>query len=268
MKKIIFLLSFFLNTAFFIQAQTTLKSDTWYTLQNGQTDAFMANGGKNEAGDIMIAKNKVLVGGHWKFIPNDDGLYKIQNKASKMYLASYGNTNLGSRVRQTDTPGNGALWRVIQLQGGSVLIQNKVSLLFIGVAAETNNTPLIQAKALTARIIWKPKEVEVNNGPPRNTNTSAFRPRNGGRLARAYVRNTGEIRIEGVRPRNGQRIHFFLQQLAGANEEGISFNPKKPPICGQTFLIRKVLPRIVLNKPMPNMRNRRKHEFMFIVEVF
>ncbi|AXG68158.1 ricin-type beta-trefoil lectin domain-like protein [Kordia sp. SMS9] len=261
-------MTLFMCITFIVQAQTTIKPNTWYTLQNGKSDTFIGNGGKMEAGDIMVAKQRVLIGGHWKFIPNDNGLYKIQNKASKMYLASYGKTNIGSRVRQTDTPGSGALWRIVQLQGGSVLLQNKVSLLFIGIASENNQTDLVQARALTSRITWKPAEVVVNKGLPRNTNINAFRPRHGGKIAMAYVRNTGEITIEGIKPRNGQRIYFFPQQLVAANKKGLSFNPKKPSICGKTFLIRRVLPTILLNKPMPNMRNRKKQKFMFIVEVF
>ncbi|PTX58810.1 ricin-type beta-trefoil lectin protein [Kordia periserrulae] len=268
MKKIAFLFSLFLCTAFITQAQTTFKPNTWYTLQNVKSDAFMGNAGKMEAGDIMVAKERVLIGGHWKFILNDDGLYKIQNKVSKMYLASYGRTNVGTRIRQTDTPGAGALWRVIRLQGGNVLLQNKVSLLFIGIESEKNQAELVQARALTLQIIWKPEEVVVNKGLPKNTNINAFRPKHGGKIAMAYVRNTGEITIEGVKPRAGQRIFFFHQQLAAASKEGLSFKPERPRICGQTFLIRKVLPKIELNRPMPNMRNRKKQKFMFVVEVF
>ncbi|MEM6685413.1 MAG: RICIN domain-containing protein, partial [Bacteroidota bacterium] len=228
----------------------------------------MGNNGRMEASAVMLVKKKIGIGGHWKFIPQDNGLYRIQNKASKMYLANYGKTNKGSVIRQTDVPGAGALWRIVQLQGGSILIQNNLSLLFIGIATDYNKTPLIQAKALSARIAWLPEEVIVNKGLPKNTNIVAFRPRNKGTIGRAFVTSKGEITIEGVKPRIGQRIYFFRQQLAAADKEGISFNPKRPLVCGQTYLIRKVLPKIMLNTPLPTMRNKKKQTFMFVVEVF
>ncbi|QHI36879.1 hypothetical protein IMCC3317_22490 [Kordia antarctica] len=103
---------------------------------------------------------------------------------------------------------------------------------------------------------------------PKNTNINAFKPTKGGRIARVVVRYSDQISVIGERPRNGQRIYFFPQQLAKANTDGISFDAQKPSICGQTFLIRKVLPKIILDKPMPNMRNRVNDNFMFVVEIY
>ena len=238
----------------------------------------MANDGKKKTGEIIIAKQKVFTGGHWKFVPQANGLYRIQNRDSKMFLANYGINKRGSKIRQTNTPGGGALWKVVRLQDGRILIQNNASLLFIGTISSRSKEPLIQSGVMSKRITWLPIEVKAgngntpnvatNNGLPKNTNVNAFKPRRGGRIARVVVRYSDQISVIGGKIRAGERIYFFPQQLAKANSDGISFNPKKPSICGQTFTVRDASPRVVLNKPMPNMRNRVNDNFMFVVEIY
>jgi len=276
MKKISFLFGLFMCFTLSTHAQTVVKKNTWYKLLNGKNNRKVANNGDKKKGAVMIVKNQVATGGHWKFVSQGNGLYRILNRDSKMFLASFGATKRGSKVKQTNTPGSGALWRIIQLQGGRVMIQNNASLLFLGIISDKNNAALVQAGALTERITWSINKVKngntpnvaTNNGLPKNTNVSAFKPKRGGRIARVVVRYTDQISVIGGKIRTGERIYFFPQQLAKANNDRISFNPKKPSICGQTFTVRDTSPRIVLNKPMPNMRNRVNDNFMFVVEIY
>jgi hypothetical protein len=228
----------------------------------------MANNGQKESGAVMMVKQTALAGGHWRFIPhNNSGLYKIQNRNSKMYLANFGAKRRGTKIKQTNTLGSGALWRLIKLNGGGMLIQNNNTSLFLGIIGDKANTDLVQAGALSSRIVWKAELVKAttntsnttNAGPPKNTNIKAFRPKKGGRLAKAIVRYTDQINIVGPKPRVGQRVYFFHQQLPNAN---------KDRICGKTFVITQVSPKIKFDKPMPEMRNKNNDNFLFIVEIF
>lgn len=276
MKKNIFLFGLFICFTLSIQGQTLIKANVWYQLENGNNKGKIANNGNKKTGAVMVVKQIVGTGGHWKFVSQGNGLYRLLNRDSKMFLASYGKTRKGSSIRQTNTPGSGALWRVIKLQDGRIIIQNNASLLFVGTAGTLSKTSLIQSGALSARITWQPIEVKqrINsntssgNAWPKNTNTAAFKARRGGTIAKAIVRYGDQIQIVGEKPRVGQRIYFFPQRLNPRNTEGLSFDPQKPSICKQTFVVQKVLPRIVLNKPMPNMRNRVNDTFMFIVEIY
>jgi hypothetical protein len=194
-----------------------------------------------------------------------------------MFLASYGATKRGSKVKQTNTPGSGALWRVIRLQGGRVMIQNNASLLFLGIINDKNNEAIVQAAALSERITWSMNEVKTPNNStgttnkswPKNTDIKAFKPTmKNGRIARVVVRYTNQISFIGEKPKVGQRVFFFPQQLARANPKGISFDPKRPSVCRQTFIVTQVSPKIKFNKPMPNLRNYNNDTFMFVVEIF
>lgn len=276
MKKLIFLFGLFMCFTLSMQAQTTIKQDAWYKLLNGKNNRKIANNGAKKKGAIMVVKNRVLTGGHWKFVPQQNGLYRILNRDSKMFLASFGATKKGSQIRQTDTPGSGALWRIINLQGGRVIIQNNASLLFLGIIADKNNAPLVQLGSLSERITWQMNEVKpaknstvtTGNAWPKNTNVNAFKPKTkNGRIAKVVVRYTNQISFIGEKPKVGQRVFFFPQQLANANPKGISFDPKRPPVCKKTFIVTQVSPKIKFNKPMPNLRNYNNDNFMFVVEV-
>jgi len=268
MKKRILFLGLFVCFALSTQAQTEIKADVWYELSDGVNNRKLGNNGDKTKGAVMVVKNMTLTGGHWKFIPQQNGLYKIQNRDSNMFLATFGMRERGSKIRQTDVTGDGALWRVIQLQGGRILIQNNASLLFLGTISDENKADLVQMGTLGVRITWSINEVNTENKFPININGNAFKPRRGGRVVKAFVSHTNQITVEGLRPRNGERIYFFPQRLAQADPEGLSFDPDNPPICGEVFLIRRVLPNITLNKPMPNMRNKKNQKFMFMVEIF
>lgn len=275
LKSICILFICFISVTF---AQNDIvEVNKWYTLKNAKNEGKMANNGQKESGDIMKVKQTALTGGHWRFVPhNDSGLYKIQNRDSKMYLANFGVKIRGAKIRQTNTPGSGALWRLIKLNGGGMLIQNNNTSLFLGIIGDKKNTDLVQAGALSSRIVWNAEPVKArqntssttNAGPPKNTNIKAFRAKKGGRVAKAIVRYTDQIKIVGAKPRVGQRVYFFHQQLPNANTDRISFNPKHPRICGKTFVITQVLPKIKFDKPMPEMRNRNNDNFLFIVEIF
>lgn len=276
MKKLIFLLGLFMCFTLSTHAQTVIKQNTWYKLLNGKNNRKAGNNADKKQGAIMTVKNRVLTGGHWKFVSQGNGLYRILNRDSKMFLASFGATKRGSKVRQTNKPGSGALWRVIRLQGGRVMIQNNASLLFLGIISDKNNAPIIQAGALSERITWSMNEVKPSNSPaitsgnglPKNTDINAFKPRNGGRIAKVFVRYTDQISFVGQKPRVGQRVYFFPQQLVNADRTNINFKPQQPPICGKVFVVRQVLPKIKFNMPMPYMRNKNNDTFMFVVEVF
>jgi hypothetical protein len=277
MKKLFFLFGFLICFTLSSQAQTTIKPAVWYKLLNGKNNRKIANNGAKKKGAFMVVKNRVLTGGHWKFVPQKNGLYRILNKDSKMFLASFGATKKGSQIRQTNTPGSGALWRVIRLQGGRIMIQNNASLLFLGIIADKNNAPLVQLGSLSERITWSANEVKqasnstatTGNAWPKNTNINAFKPTiNGGRIAKVVVRYTNQISFIGAKPKVGERVFFFPQQLANANPKGISFDPKRPPVCRKTYIVTQVSPKIKFNKPMPNLRNYNNDNFMFVVEVF
>ncbi|WP_430411729.1 RICIN domain-containing protein [Kordia sp.] len=279
MKKIISIFVLFVGFTLAVNAQNIVDTNKWYKLENAKNKGKMANNGQKQSGAVMIAKQSIATGGHWRFIPyGNDGLYRILNRDSKMYLANFGAKQRGSRIKQTDKPGAGAVWRLIKLAGGGMLVQNNMTSMFIGIGSDKNNTPLIQATALSPRIVWKPTAVNstssstgtttTNTGPPKNTDTNAFRPKKGGQISKVVVRYTDQISFIGKKPRVGQRVYFFHQQLARANPDKISFNPKHPSICGSTFVVTQVLPKIKFNKPMPNLRNRNNDNFMFVVEIY
>ena len=97
-------------------------------------------------------------------------------------------------------------------------------------------------------------------------NPRAFAPEHNGRIEQVSVRYTDQISISG-NVSVGTRIYFFPQEVI-ANTEGISFDPKNPPIGGQTFTVVETTPNVKLDRPMPMMRNRGNDSFGLVVEVY
>lgn len=97
-------------------------------------------------------------------------------------------------------------------------------------------------------------------------NPSAFTPEHNGRIEQVSVRYTDQLSISG-QVFVGSRIYFFPQEVI-ADTEGISFDPKNPPIGGQTFTVVETTPELKLDRPMPMMRNRVNDSFGLVVEVF
>lgn len=97
-------------------------------------------------------------------------------------------------------------------------------------------------------------------------NPDAFTPEHNGRIEQVSVRYTDQISISG-QVAIGHRIYFFPQEVI-AYTEGISFDPKNPPIGGQTFTVVETTPQLKLDRPMPMMRNRVNDSFGLVVEVF
>ena len=99
----------------------------------------------------------------------------------------------------------------------------------------------------------------------RGDNPSAFTPEHNGRIDQASVRYTDQISIPG-QVSVGSRIYFFPQEVV-AYTESISFDPKNPSICGQTFTIIETTPFLKLDRPMPMMYNAVNDYFGFVIEV-
>lgn len=104
-----------------------------------------------------------------------------------------------------------------------------------------------------------------SSGPPGAT--SVFAPKHNGTLGTAYVRYTDQIAIEGS-VSVGTKVYFFPQHLATDLKLRPNFDPKNPPICGQTYTILQVSPSIKLDREMPYMRNDENHHFKFVVELY
>lgn len=96
-------------------------------------------------------------------------------------------------------------------------------------------------------------------------NPSAFTPEHNGTITQVIVRYTDQISMSD--PAIGARVYFFPQEVI-TDTEGISFDPKNPPICGQVFKIVETSPEIKFDRPMPMMRNRYNESFQFVVEIF
>lgn len=104
--------------------------------------------------------------------------------------------------------------------------------------------------------------VSARNGD----NPSAFTPEHNGKIEQASVRYTDQISLSG-KITVGSKIYFFPQEVI-ANTDGLSFDPKNPPIGGQTFTVIEVTPEVKFDRPMPMMRNRGNDSFSFVIEVF
>jgi hypothetical protein len=104
---------------------------------------------------------------------------------------------------------------------------------------------------------------------PRNgDNPNAFTPEHNGKIAQAAVRYTDQINVSSQETLVvGSKIYFFPQEV-NANTDGLSFDPKNPPIGGQTFTVIEVTPNLKLDRPMPMMRNRNNDSFSLVVELF
>jgi hypothetical protein len=96
-------------------------------------------------------------------------------------------------------------------------------------------------------------------------NPGAFTPEHNGTITQVIVRYTDQISMSD--PAIGARVYFFPQEVI-TDTEGISFDPKNPPICGQVFKIVETSPEIKFDRPMPMMRNRYNESFQFVVEIF
>lgn len=105
-----------------------------------------------------------------------------------------------------------------------------------------------------------PVVAERNGGNP-----SAFTPEHNGKIIQVIVRYTDQISMSD--PAVGARIYFFPQEVI-TDTEGISFDPKNPPIGGQVFTIVEITPDIKFDRPMPMMRNRYNESFQFVAEIF
>lgn len=135
-----------------------------------------------------------------------------------------------------------AQWQTINVSGGSVSSQSTIAV------------PAVASANVVAE----------RNGD----NPSAFSPEHNGHIEQVSVRYTDQINISSNKPVNvGNKIYFFPQQV-NANTDGINFDPKNPPIGGQTFTIIEVTPQLKLDRPMPMMRNRNNDSFGLVVEVF
>ena len=104
---------------------------------------------------------------------------------------------------------------------------------------------------------------------PRNgDNPSAFTPEHNGKIGQAAVRYTDQITVSSQETLTvGSKIYFFPQEV-NANTDGLNFDPKNPPIGGQTFTVLEVTPHLKLDRPMPMMRNRNNDSFSLVIEVF
>lgn len=119
-----------------------------------------------------------------------------------------------------------------------------------------------ESVATHSAAVSTPTQISDRNGD----NPSAFTPEHNGKIEQVSVRYTDQISISG-QVAVGNRIYFFPQEVI-AYTEGISFDPKNPPIGGQTFTVIEVTPHLKLDRPMPMMRNRGNDSFGLVVEVF
>ena len=261
-----------------LQAQNLVSTDQWYKLENGTNKFKIATYGQKKVGDIMVAISRIKTGGHWQFISKGNGLYQIKNRDSKMYLANFGSTLTGSQLKQTNNPGGGALWRLKKGQGGYIQIINNASNMYVSLKGTRDGGGIVQTSRMTSQTMWLPVAIGPISGGtssattnaskyPSSKNKSAFKPTHGGRVYSASVRYTDQIGIVGPKPKVGQKIYFFKQNVS-ANTTGISFDPKDPSIGGQTFTVIAVEPKIKLDRPMPNMRNSNNSNFLMVVEVY
>ncbi len=102
----------------------------------------------------------------------------------------------------------------------------------------------------------------------RSNNPGAFSPEHNGRISQASVRYTDQIQIPpNMNVRVGNRIYFFPQEVV-VNRDGLSFDYKNPPIGGQTFTVVETNPRLVLDRPMPMMRNRVNDYIGLVIEIY
>jgi hypothetical protein len=135
-----------------------------------------------------------------------------------------------------------AQWQTIKVGGGET--------------APAQQSIAVPAAAVTT--------ISARNGE----NPGAFSPEHNGTIEQASVRYTDQISFSSRKPISiGTRIYFFPQEVI-ANTEGLSFDPKNPPICGQEYSVIQVNPQLKLDRPMPMMRNRNNDSFGFVIEVY
>lgn len=127
----------------------------------------------------------------------------------------------------------------------------------------------VGSEAVAAAPPQQPASPATTVSDRNNNNPSAFRPEHNGRIETASVRYTDQIYIMGnSKIQNGDKIYFFPQEMVNINKDGLSFDAKNPPIGGQVFTVKEAEPRLVLDKPMPMMRNRVNDNFSLVVEIY
>jgi hypothetical protein len=263
-------------TVILLVSISSLDAQVYYQIQNRWTSEF-----------IHVEQPKPAVGAiqpgwlsaQWVLEPVSDGYYQIKNRWKNEYL----HIQNGPIECGAIQPGWwSAQWALEPVAGTSfvrirsrwkseVAIHNQQGFLEAGSVdlgwwsaqwqtlkvSEGAPSPSIAVAAITSANV-----ASERNGD----NPKAFSPEHNGRIAQVSVRYTDQISISGD-INAGTRIYFFPQEV-NANTDGINFDPKNPPIGGQTFTVIEVTPQLKLDRPMPMMRNRNNDFFGFVVEIF
>lgn len=126
----------------------------WYQLENTTPRRSIANNGVQNSGAVLKTKATVGKGGHWKFIPQGNGVYRIQNRNSKQYMANFMSTASGSQIKQTNNPGSGALWKIVPLGNQQYYIINNASGMYLTLSNGAENAAVIQKKGKSPQAKW------------------------------------------------------------------------------------------------------------------
>ncbi|PZR38642.1 MAG: hypothetical protein DI538_09065 [Azospira oryzae] len=103
----------------------------------------------------------------------------------------------------------------------------------------------------------------------RSNNPDAFTPQHNGTIVTAMVRYTDQISIlRNAQVAKGNKIYFFPQEVVNINKDGLSFDPKNPAIGGQEFTVIETEPKLILDRPMPMMRNTNNSNFLLVAEIY
>ncbi|MCP4520565.1 MAG: RICIN domain-containing protein [Cytophagales bacterium] len=264
-------------------SSANIQPNTWYRMKSSISKKYIAANGRRNHGDVMSITKQNREDAHWKFINMGSGYYRIQNKKTKYYLSAHGQRNNNALMKMVGNPGIDALWYAQKSKDGrGYTFRNKQTGMLFGTLGTYEGATIVQKRAYD-KTTWI-LEVEGASGSSSNTgvryphsdNVNAFSPKRGGQIARAMVRYTDQIFIRSVkdrngrtnvvRPRVGQKIYFFPQQVSSS--QGINFDPKKPPVCGQVYRIVATSPQLKLDRPMPHMRNRNNSHFSYVVEIY